>query len=80
VKDENGDLADSYNICIKCKNYYSQLHNVSNVRQIEIHTAEPLIPSSSHLEDEIAIPKLKNYRTPSSDELQIKLIKAGGEI
>jgi hypothetical protein len=42
VKDENGDLlADSQNILNKGQNYFSQLlnlYNVSDVRQIEVHT------------------------------------------
>jgi hypothetical protein len=37
------------------------VHNVSGVRQIEIHMAEPLIPVPSHLEVESAITKLKKY-------------------
>jgi hypothetical protein len=52
VKDENGDLADSYNILNSWKNYFSQLldmHNVSEVRQIKVHMAEPLVPGPSHL-------------------------------
>jgi hypothetical protein len=40
MKDENGDLlADSHNILNRWKNYFSQLlnvHNVSDVRQIEV--------------------------------------------
>jgi hypothetical protein len=48
VKDENGDLlADSQNILNGWRNYFSQLlnvHNVSDVRQIEVHTTEPVIP------------------------------------
>jgi hypothetical protein len=51
VKDENGDqLADSYNILSRWQNSFSQLlniHRVSNVRQIEIHTAELLLPDPS---------------------------------
>jgi hypothetical protein len=43
VKDENGDLlADSHNILNRRKNYLSQLlnvHNVSDVRQIEVQGA-----------------------------------------
>jgi hypothetical protein len=35
------------------------VHNVSNVRQIEVHTAEPLVPGLSRLEVEIAVAKLK---------------------
>jgi hypothetical protein len=54
VKDKNGDLLeDSHSILNTWKNYFSQLlnvHNVSDVRQIEVHTAEPLVPSPSHLE------------------------------
>jgi hypothetical protein len=53
VKDENGDLlADSHNILNRWKNYFSQLLNVlgvSDVRQIEIHTAEPLVPDPSKM-------------------------------
>jgi hypothetical protein len=58
VKDENCDLlADSHNILNRCKNYFSLLlnvRNVSDVRQIEVHTAEPLVPSPSRLEVETA--------------------------
>jgi hypothetical protein len=47
VKDENGDLlADSHIILNRWKNYFTQLlnvHRASDVRQIEIHTAEPLV-------------------------------------
>jgi hypothetical protein len=35
--------------------------SVSDVRQIEIHTAEPLIPDPSPFEVEIAVAKLKKY-------------------
>jgi hypothetical protein len=60
VKDENGDLlADSHNIVNRWKNYFSHLSNVhraSDVRQIEIHRAEPLVPDPRTFEVEIAIP------------------------
>jgi hypothetical protein len=56
VKDENGDLlADSHNILNSWRNYFSHLlnvHNVRDVRQIEVHIAEPLVPGPSHLEVE----------------------------
>jgi hypothetical protein len=40
VKGENGDLlADSHNILNRWTNYFSQLLNISDFRQIEIHTA-----------------------------------------
>jgi hypothetical protein len=48
VKEENGDqLADSHSILNRRKNYFCQLlslHGVYDVRQTEIHTAEPLLP------------------------------------
>jgi hypothetical protein len=63
VKDENDDLlADSHNILNRWKNYFSHLlnvHRTTDVRQIEIHTAEPLVPEPSPFEVEIAIAKLK---------------------
>jgi hypothetical protein len=84
VKDENGDLlADSHNVLNRWKNYLSRLlngHNVSDVRQIEVHTAEPLVPGPSRLEVEIAIAKLKKYKSPGSDQIPAELIQAGGEI
>jgi hypothetical protein len=61
------------------KNYFSQLlnvHNVSDVRQIEVHTAEPLVPGPNRLEVEIAIAKLKKYKSPGSDQIPAELIQA----
>jgi hypothetical protein len=59
-------FADSHSILNRWKNYFSQLlnvHNVSDIRQIEVHTAEPLVPGSSLLQVEIAIAvaKLKKF-------------------
>jgi hypothetical protein len=53
VTDENGDLLANYHILNRWKNAFPQLMNVqrvSDVRQIEIHTTEPLVPDSSHFE------------------------------
>jgi hypothetical protein len=84
VKDKNWDrLADSHNILNRWKSYFSQLlnvHNASDVRQIEVHTAEPLVPGPSHLEVKIAIEKLKKYKSPGSDQIPAEVIQAGGEI
>jgi hypothetical protein len=84
VKDENGDLlADSHNILNRWRNYIFRLlnvHNVSDVRQIEVHTAKPLVPGPSCLEVKIAIAKLKKYKSPGSDQIPTELIQAGGEI
>jgi hypothetical protein len=55
------------------------VHRVSDVRKIEIHTAELLVPDPSPFEVEIAIAKLKRYKLPGSDQIQAELIQAGGE-
>jgi hypothetical protein len=84
VKDENGDLlADSNNILNRWKNYFSQLlnvHNVNDVRQIEVQRAEPLVPGPSRLEVEIAIAKLEKYKSPGSDQIPAEMIQAGGKM
>jgi hypothetical protein len=56
------------------------VHNVSDVRQIELHTAVPLVPGLSSIEVEIAIAKLKGYKSQSSDIIPVELIQGGGEI
>jgi hypothetical protein len=84
VKDENGDLlADPHNILNRWKNYFSRLlnvHGVSDVRQIEIHIIEQLVPGPSLFEVEIAIENLKRYKLPGSDQIPAELIQAGGKI
>jgi hypothetical protein len=45
------------------------VHRISDVRQVEVHTAEPLVPGPSRLEVEIAIAKLKKYKSPGSDQI-----------
>jgi hypothetical protein len=48
--------------------------SISYVRQIEVHTAEPLVPGPSRLEVEIAIATLEKYKSPGSDEIPVVLI------
>jgi hypothetical protein len=47
---------------------------------MDIHTAEPLVPEPSLFKVEIAIGKLKSYKSPGTDQIPAELIKAGGEI
>jgi hypothetical protein len=42
---------------------------------IEVHTAEQSVPGPSRLEVEIAIAKLKKYKSPGSDQIPAGLIK-----
>jgi hypothetical protein len=49
------------------------VHNVSHVRQIEVHTAKPLVPGPSRLRVETAIAKLKEYKLSGSDQIPAEL-------
>ena len=73
VKDEKGDMVtDCHSILARWRNYFSQLFNVrgvNDVRQTEIHTAEPLVPEPSAFEFEMAIEKLKIYKLPGIDQI-----------
>jgi hypothetical protein len=76
VKDENSDLAYSHNTLNRwnCFSHLLNIHAVGDVRQIEIHTPEP-----SPSEAEMAIAKLRKYKSPSTDQILAELIQAGGE-
>jgi len=52
---------------------------VSDVRQIEIHTAESLVPEPSASEVELAIEKLKSHTSPGTDQIPADMFKAGGK-
>jgi hypothetical protein len=83
VKYEKGDLvADSHSIMTRWRNYFSQLlnvvHGAKDVRQAEIHTAEPLVPEPSAVEVELASEKLKSHKSPGIDQIPAELIKTGG--
>ena len=54
------------------------VHEVNDTRQAEIHTVEPLVPEPSVFEVELAIEKLKNYKSPGTDQIPAEFIKAGG--
>jgi hypothetical protein len=82
VKDEKGDLvADSHSILARWRNHFFQLLNVrgvNDIRQTEIHTAEPLVLEPSDSEVEMAIEKLERHKSPGIDQIPAELIKAGG--
>jgi hypothetical protein len=64
------------------KNYFCQLlnvHGVKDVSQTEVHTTEPLVPEPSSSKVEIAIEKLKRYKSPGIYQIPAELIQAGGE-
>jgi hypothetical protein len=53
--------------------------NVRDVRQIEIHTAEPLVPGHSPSEVVIFVGKLKKYKLPGGVQIPAELIETGVE-
>ena len=84
VKDEKGDLvADSHSIMTRWRNHFSQqlnVHGAMDVRQAEIHTAEPYCLSQAPLRLSwlLAIEKLESRKSPGIDRNPAELIKAGG--
>jgi len=44
------------------------VYDVYDVRQTEIHKAEPLVPEPSAFEIEMAIEKLKRHKSPGIDQ------------
>jgi hypothetical protein len=77
IKDENGNLlADPQNVLNRWKHFFNQVlnvHGVHDIRQMDI------VPEPSLVEVEIAIRKLKSYKSPGTDQIPAELIKAGGE-
>jgi hypothetical protein len=84
VKDEKGDLvADCHSILARWRNHCGKLLNiqgVNDVRQTEVHMAEPLVPEPSASEVGMAIEKLKRHKSPGIEQIPAELIKVGGGI
>jgi hypothetical protein len=54
-------ITDFYSTLARWRNHFAQLlnvHGINDVRQIEICTAEPLVPEPSAFEFEMTIEKL----------------------
>jgi hypothetical protein len=56
------------------------IHGLNDVRQTEVHTAEPLVPEPSAFEVEMDIEKLKSHKSPGIVQIPAELIKAGGRL
>jgi hypothetical protein len=60
-------VTESHSILAGLGNPFFQLfnvHGVSDVRQAEIHTAEPLVPELSAFKFEMASGKLQRHKSP----------------
>jgi hypothetical protein len=56
------------------------VHGVHDVRRLDIHTTELLVPEPSLVEVDIPIGKLKRYKSSGTIHILAVLIKAGGEV
>jgi hypothetical protein len=76
IKDENGNLLTHHqSVLNRWKNFFNQVLNirgVHDVRQMDIPTAETLVPEPSLVEVETAIGKLKSYKSPGIDWILAK--------
>jgi hypothetical protein len=74
-------VAGFHSILARWRKHFFQLlnkHGVNDVRQTEIHTAEPLVPEPSAFEIELATEKLKRHKSPETGQIPTELVKAGG--
>jgi hypothetical protein len=54
------------------------IHGANDIRQVEMHTDEPLISEPSTFEFKIATDKFRRYKSPDIHEIQAELTYAGG--
>jgi hypothetical protein len=52
------------------------MHNVSDVRQTDIHSAEPLVPEHISFQLEIVIAKMRRYKSPDGNQIPAEWIQA----
>jgi len=82
VKDDKDDfITYSHSTLARWRNYFSHLlnvHGVKDVREMAIHTAEPLVPEPTASEFEMVIEKLKSNTSPDIDQIPAELIKVEG--
>jgi hypothetical protein len=56
------------------------VHWAGGVRQTEMHTAEAFVPERSAAEVEVAVGKLKSYKSPGFDQISAELFSRRGSI
>ena len=81
VKDEKGDLVTDGTVFWlgggKFSLSYWTYIGFSDVRQTEIHTAEPQLSEPSAFEFEMAIAGLNKHKSPGTDHIPAEVITAG---
>jgi len=54
------------------------VHGFNNVKQTEIHTAEPLVPDPTAFKFLVAIEQLTTHKWPGIDQIPAELFTVGG--
>jgi hypothetical protein len=82
VKDKRSDLlVEPHKILNRWKISFCQLlnvHGMGDVRGTEMHTDKPFVPQPSASEAEVAIGKLRRYKSPGGHQIPTELIQAEG--
>jgi hypothetical protein len=74
--------SEIHSVLNRWKNFFNKVlnvHGIHDVRQIDIHTTELLVPEPSLVEVEIVIGKLKKYKSLGTGQILAELIKGGCE-
>jgi len=79
VKDDNGNRLQ-IPVTFWRDGRFTFVHGYNDVRQTETHTSEPLLCEPTSLLVEIAIEKLKRYKSSGIDQTPAKLIQSGGNM
>jgi hypothetical protein len=58
-------------------NQVINVHEVHDVGQMDVHMVEPSVPKPNLFEVEIAIEKMKRYKSLGTVQIPAELIKAG---
>jgi hypothetical protein len=53
------------------------VHDINDIGQTEMHTAEPLVPEHRYFEVDVAFEKLKGYKYLGIDQILAELIQTG---
>jgi len=75
-------VTNCHSMLARWRNHFSQLlsvHGVSDVRQTEIRTTEPLLPEPSACETEMASENLRRRKSPAINQIPTELLKQGVE-
>jgi hypothetical protein len=71
-------IAHSHSILVEESVHLLNVNWVNDVRQTDLHIAEPLVPEPIAFEVEVAIEELKRHKSPGIDQIPAEIIKAGG--